>query len=153
MRDGLYVSGVVHSLSSTYLLLDEEDGARVIGYFTVAVDAVRLTGTERRDVGEPPFPDIGAIRLVMIGVDWNESGNGTGSQLLEAVVGLCRRVREDVAVRFLLADVNPTQEGWYAKRQFLRNRHESENRAGRTTISMRLDLAKSTELKLGEPLN
>jgi GNAT superfamily N-acetyltransferase len=140
LREGGFAPQVEHDLSSTYILADTGAAAEIVGYFTLAPAVIRLTGSELRGVGSPGISEIGAIRLVMLGVDHRRAGAGHGSTLVQSAVGAARQVREFVAVRFLVADVNPTQEEWYVKRHFQLNGSERERERGGTTISMRLDL-------------
>lgn len=86
--------------------------------------------------------EFGALRIQMIGIDRRYQGNGSGTTLLEAITGLARKLSNDVALRFLLADANVRKASWYEARGFVRNRAERER--GRTdpkrSVSMRLDL-------------
>lgn len=144
LREGDYRLGLEQDLSTTYLWVDVRGRGprRLVGYTTLALDSLRLNNDERRRLERPTWPDIGAIRIVMIGVDHRCQGGGEGSALLETVTGLAQRVRELVAVRFLVADVNVRKEAWYAARGFVINKHHDENdpQAPGQTVSMRLDL-------------
>jgi hypothetical protein len=78
----------------------------------------------------------------MIGVDHRHQGTRCGVGLLEAITGLARKLSQDIAVRFLLADANVRKVEWYEARGFVANRAERER--DRTdperSVSMRLDL-------------
>lgn len=91
------------------------------------------------------FSDFGALRIQMIGIDHRHQGNGHGRELLRSVTGLARKLSQDVAVRFLLADANVRKVAWYESAGFVRNqakRYESRPDPERS-ISMRLDLLES----------
>jgi ribosomal protein S18 acetylase RimI-like enzyme len=85
--------------------------------------------------------------LVMIGIDIAHQGRGYGDELLDAVVGLARRVHEIVSVRFLVADANQRLQTWYEDHKFEVNRSPKENdpEEERGTLSMRLVLRKREE--------
>jgi GNAT superfamily N-acetyltransferase len=146
LRDGSFVLGIEQGFSSTYVLVDDEQPIPrdVVGYITLAIDSIRLTGSERRALDRPDFPDFGAIRVAMIGVDYRFQGRGFGLLMLRAVADLTMTISEVIAVRFLLADVNVRQREWYENRGWVLNRAEKYQDTGEdgepTTVSMRLDL-------------
>lgn len=117
LRSGGFQDGIEHGYSSTYVLVDDEQPLPrdVIGYTTLAIDSVRLTGSERRELGRPDFPDFGAIRLAMLGVDHRHQTKGFGLLILRAVADMAKLIAEVVAVRFLLADANVRQQEWYER--------------------------------------
>lgn len=130
-------------VNSTYLFFDSEvDSDRIVGYVTLAIDAIRLSGGERERLGRTSFPDFGAVRLVMIGVDSDFQRGGIGDILLKWSVGKARDLSDEIAFRFVVADVNLTRKAWYDKRQFQVNRSKIENPddPSASTVSMRLDL-------------
>jgi ribosomal protein S18 acetylase RimI-like enzyme len=149
LREGGYFAGLEQDITSTYLFLEtDESPPQLLGYASLALAVVRLTASEKRSIGEHPFSDFGAIRLVMIGTDVQYQGRGLGygDELLDTVVGLARKVRETVAVRFLVADANRNLQGWYEGHKFEVNRSDPETkRGGPATVSMRLDLRKREE--------
>lgn len=115
----------------------------MVGYATLTFDSVRLTNTEKRRMEElVGIAEFGAVRIQMIGVDHRHQGTRCGIGLLEAITGLARKLSQDVAVRFLLADANLRKVAWYEARGFVANRAERER--DRTdperSVSMRLDL-------------
>jgi ribosomal protein S18 acetylase RimI-like enzyme len=125
---GGYLLGLEQDITSTYLFLEtDEDPPLLIGYVAVALGIVRLSAGEKRNLGEPQFSDFGAIRLVMIGTDVRHQGQGYGDELLDAVVGLARRVHQTVSVRFLVADANRQLQKWYEAHKFEVNRSPNEN--------------------------
>jgi ribosomal protein S18 acetylase RimI-like enzyme len=145
LAEGGFLQGIEQDITSTYLFLEtDETPPLLLGYAALALGVVCLSAGEKRNIGEPPFSDFGAIRLVMIGTDVRYQHMKYGSELLSALVGLARSVRETVAVRFLVADCNRNLQNWYEGHKFEVNRSPKENDPERpaTTVSMRLDLRK-----------
>jgi GNAT superfamily N-acetyltransferase len=143
MVDRRYEPGLEHGISSTYLFLDPEMDPPLVGYATLTFDSVRLTNSEKRQMEELiGIAEFGAVRIQMIGIDRRHQGTHCGVALLEAVTGLTRKLSQDVAVRFLLADANIRRVEWYEAAGFVPNRAERErDRTDRErSISMRLDL-------------
>lgn len=143
LRTDEWRSGAELDVNTTYAFFDNEIAHdRIIGYVTLAVAVVRLSAGERERLGRTHFPDFGAMRLVMIGVDSEYQGRGLGDTLLKWTVGKARAMAEEVAFRFVIADVNLVRKNWYDKRQFQVNRAAiyRPDEPERSTISMRLDL-------------
>jgi ribosomal protein S18 acetylase RimI-like enzyme len=143
LTEGQYLMGLEQDITSAYLYLEtDESPPLLVGYVAVALGVVKLSASEKQTIGEPPFSDFGAVRLVMIGIDVDQEGRGYGDELLDAVVGLARRVRETISVRFLVADANRNLQAWYEQHHFEGNRSPKENEpdSSGTTLSMRLDL-------------
>jgi ribosomal protein S18 acetylase RimI-like enzyme len=143
LRTDEWRRGAEASASTTYLFSDPEiDPDRVIGYITLGMDVVRLSTGERERLGRMNFPNFGAMRLVMIAVDSDFQNQGHGDTLLRWTVGKARALANEVAFRFIVADVNLTRKAWYDKRQFQVNRAAIYNpdEPERSTVSMRLDL-------------
>lgn len=143
LADGRFRSGLEHGISSTYLFLDPDADPVLVGYATLSFDSVRLTNAEKRQMEElVGIAEFGAVRIQMLGVDHRHQGTRCGIGLLEAITGLARKLSQDVAVRFLLADANIRKVAWYEARGFVANRAERER--DRTdperSVSMRLDL-------------
>jgi ribosomal protein S18 acetylase RimI-like enzyme len=144
IRTDEWRAGADLGVNTTYLFFDSErdSGDRIVGYVALAVDTVKLSSGERDRLGRTNFPGFGALRLVMIGVDSDYQSQGVGDELLRWVVGKGRAMAEEVAFRFVLADVNLRRKGWYDGRQFQVNRASiyKPDDPGRSTVSMRLDL-------------
>lgn len=89
--------------------------------------------------------EFGALRIQMIGVDCRHQNCGYGLLLLKGITGLARKLSDDVAVRFLLADANIRKVGWYEAAGFVPNRadREQEHLNPERSVSMRLDLLES----------
>lgn len=148
LAEGTYLHGIEEDITSTFLFLEtDESPPLLIGYAALALGVVKLSAGEKRNIGEPPFSDFGAVRLVMIGTNAQYQKFGYGGELLDAVVGLARSVRETIAVRFMVADCNLNLQKWYEDRRFEVNRSTKENDPDQpgNTVSMRLDLRKRDE--------
>ncbi|HWN72747.1 MAG TPA: GNAT family N-acetyltransferase [Solirubrobacterales bacterium] len=143
LAEGRFLPSLEQGISSTYLLLDPKVNPILIGYSTLTFDSVRLTNAERRQMEELiGIAEFGALRIQMIGIDRRHQGQGHGRALLGAITGLARRLSQDVALRFLLADANVRKVGWYESHGFVANRAARErNRTDpERSISMRFDL-------------
>jgi len=148
LADERFRSGLEHGISSTYLFLDPDADPVLVGYATLTFDSVRLTNAEKNKMEELiGIAEFGAVRIQMIGVDHRHQGTRCGVGLLEAITGLARKLSQDVAVRFLLADANIRKVAWYEARGFVPNRAERER--DRTdperSVSMRLDLLEALQ--------
>ena len=143
LANGRFEPGLRHGISTTYLLIDADAEPALIGYATLTFDAVRLTNSEKKRMEDlAGIAEFGALRIQMIGIDHRHQRDGHGRTLLEAVTGLGRKLSNDVAVRFLLADANVRKVKWYENAGFVRNMAQKE--IGRLdperSVSMRLDL-------------
>lgn len=137
-----YEQGLRHGLSATYLLTDPDADPLLLGFATLTFDSVRLTKTEKKRMEDVEFSDFGALRIQMIGIDHRHQRNRFGLELLRGITGLARRLSEDVAVRFLLADANVRMVDWYEAAGFVRNEAQKEVKRldPERSVSMRLDL-------------
>lgn len=142
LTDGRYEPGLRHHVSATYLLIDNDADPQLLGYATLTFDSVRLTDAEKQRMEDVDFPDFGAVRIQMLGVDHRHQCNGNGAFLLNNITGLARRLSQDVAVRFLIADANVRKVEWYESMGFIRNEAKKETRRlnPERSVSMRLDL-------------
>lgn len=148
LRDARYLPGLTHGISSTYLLLDPEKDPLLVGYATLTFDSVRLTNSEKKQMEELiGISQFGAVRIQMIGVDHRHQRTRCGSDLLESITGLARKLSQDIAVRFLLADANVKRIAFYESAGFVRNQaqREAERTDPERSVSMRLDLLDDTK--------
>jgi GNAT superfamily N-acetyltransferase len=147
LRDARYLPGLEHGISSTYLLLNPEKDPLLVGYATLTFDSVRLTNTEKREMERLiGISQFGALRIQMIGIDHRHQRTRCGSDLLESITGLARRLSQEVAVRFLLADANVKRIEFYESAGFVRNqaKREIDRTDPERSVSMRLDLLDRT---------
>jgi ribosomal protein S18 acetylase RimI-like enzyme len=142
LNDGRYAQGLRHGLSATYILLDMEADPALLGYTTLTLDSVRLTKTEKERMQDVEFSDFGALRIQMIGVDHRHQCKGNGADILRRVTAIARKLSENVAVRYLLADANVRKVDWYERAGFVPNKAETETKRidPERSVSMRLDL-------------
>jgi GNAT superfamily N-acetyltransferase len=143
LREGGFAHGIENGYSSTFVLVDDEHEPPrdILGYTTLAIDSIRLTGAERRALDRPEFPDFGAIRLAMIGVSHAYQHRGFGLLMLRAVADMATTISDVIAVRFLLADANVRQQEWYESNGWTLNRAKKYNDDDdEHTVSMRFDL-------------
>ena len=143
LRDSRYLPGLQHGISSTYLLLDPDKDPVLVGYATLTFDSVRLTNSEKKEMEELiGISQFGAVRIQMIGIDHRHQRTRCGSDLLESITGLARRLSQDIAVRYLLADANVKRIAFYESAGFVRNqaKKEAERTDLERSVSMRLDL-------------
>jgi ribosomal protein S18 acetylase RimI-like enzyme len=143
LADRRYEPGLEHGISSTYLFIDPEMDPMLVGYATLTFDSVRLTNSEKKQMEELiGIAEFGAVRIQMIGIDHRHQRTHCGQALLEAITGLARKLSQEVAVRFLLADANIHKIEFYEAAGFVANKAEKEK--DRTdperSVSMRLDL-------------
>jgi GNAT superfamily N-acetyltransferase len=125
------------------VLLDPEKAPILVGYATLTFDSVRLTKTEKQQMEELiGVAQFGAIRIQMIGIDHRHQRTKCGSDLLESITGLARKLSQEIAVRFLLADANVKRLEFYESSGFVRNAalKEAERTDPERSVSMRLDL-------------
>ncbi len=143
LADGRFLPGLKHGISATYLFVDSEVLPQIVGYATLTFDSVRLTNAEKKRMEDlAGIAEFGALRIQMIGIDHRHQGNGYGLALLQSATGLARKLSDDVAVRFLLADANVRKVEWYERAGFVRNqaKREIDRLDPERSISMRLDL-------------
>lgn len=148
LADGRYKPGLEHGISSTYLFFDSEMDPALVGYATLTFDSVRLTNAEKKKMEELiGIAQFGAVRIQMIGIDHRHQRTHCGRALLEAITGLARKLSEDVAVRFLLADANVRKIEFYEAAGFVLNQSKSEleRTDPERSVSMRLDLLASIQ--------
>lgn len=115
----------------------------LVGYATLTFDSVRLTNSEKKQMEELiGIAEFGAVRIQMIGIDHRHQRTHCGQALLEAITGLARKLSQDVAVRFLLADANIHKIEFYEAAGFVANKAEKEKDRTdpKRSVSMRLDL-------------
>jgi hypothetical protein len=153
LADRRYEPGLRRGISSTYLFIDPDVVPPLVGYATLTFDSVRLTDAEKRQMEDlVGIAEFGAVRIQMIGIDCRHQGTHCGIALLQAITGLARKLSQDIAVRFLLADANIKKVEWYEAAGFVRNqakRYRERPDPERST-SMRLDLLESLRDKASE---
>lgn len=104
-----------HGSAKTFVAVSAEDGARVLGFYTLSPASVAFARTPeviRRGLGRY---DVPAFRLGRLAVDLAVQGQGLGGQLLLAAGRRCLRASQEVGGVALLIDAkNESVARWYA---------------------------------------
>ena len=151
LSTGRFAEAAANGTSTTYLAIDPTGDPRLVGYVTLAVTQVFLTGAERRQAEVEDRAVFGAVRAAMLGVDHRVQGQGVGGALLDSAIGHAADLSRSVATRFVVVDALPDRDGWYAQRGFRECRSERERERGERhgTTSMYLDLGPDPRQLLG----
>lgn len=91
-------------LSQTFVLVDDADIGRVIGYYSLSaaqLDTAALAESDRRRLPRYPIP---CIRMGRLAVSLSSRGQGLGRLLVGAAVDRCLRARAEVAAYALIVD-------------------------------------------------
>ena len=92
-------------ISTTHVLVDNADSARILGYYSLSAAQLLLTDLQQVDRKRLPNYPVPAIRMGRLAVVASEQGRGHGEYLLVHAVARCLGLREDLGVRVLLVDV------------------------------------------------
>ena len=88
--------------AQTFVVTDSDQGARVVGYYALAVASVsHLEATHRAAAGMPRH-DIPAVLLARLAVDKSAQWKGIGALLLRDAMMRAVTVSEEAGVRLLL---------------------------------------------------
>jgi predicted N-acetyltransferase YhbS len=104
-----------HHLGVTYVAVD---GARVLGFATVAprhIDIEDLPERARRKLPRYPVPVLGLARLA---VDRSAHSMGMGGQLLRFVLDLAAKLADEVGCAGVVVDAKPGAVDFYARYGF-----------------------------------
>lgn len=131
-------------LSITYLFMDKDE-KQVLGYFSLAADAIRLNDSEQFEIGasEIEFKTWPAVKLTKLAVSSQLMGQGVGSEIMQFVVGLV--YDSAMACRFITTDA-VNDEGvlkFYEKQGFVASLHaesQYKDKALRENILMFKDI-------------
>lgn len=128
----------LHGLGTVLVLMEDQ---RIVSFASLSFASIVLTNSEK-GAFRSVTTAFGALRIGSIGTSVAHQGRSRGSTLLQATVGLGRKVSELVSVRYLVADANDSRVAWYQARGWVVNdaRKERERLAGRGLTSMRFDL-------------
>lgn len=156
--DGSAVADQRVGYARCYLVTLPDD--RLVGYFAVLTDSIRLRTKERpRGVRYATAP---ALKLGRMGVDHTFRGRNVGTWILDFVVGMARAIGQEAGVRYVTLDA--LQRGplmaWYEGYGFVPNLGEVDRetallkyfkrfRAGEDPAhtSMRFDVLLQEELQ------
>lgn len=147
-------------IAQTYLAIEltelpeGETRRRLIGYFSVAADAVRLTSGEKRKLrnesgqrmsnNKPPV--IPSMKLARIAVceAYKTEHCGCGTEMVRYACQLALEAAKQQGCRLLTVDAYPDAVEFYTKLKFVENKasqgSSSKPKPPRKTTSMRLDV-------------
>ena len=91
-------------ISTTHVLVDEADPARILGYYSLSAAQLLLTDLQQSDRKQMPNYPVPAIRMGRLAISANQQGKGHGDYLLAHAVARCLGLREQLGVRVLLVD-------------------------------------------------
>lgn len=91
-------------ISTTHVLVDDGDPARILGYYSLSAAQLLLTDLQEADRKHLPTYPVPAIRMGRLAVSASEQGKGHGDYLLAHAVARCLGLREQLGVRVLLVD-------------------------------------------------
>lgn len=113
-----------------------------IGFFSVCMDAIKLSSTEREEeFGKPKqYPDYPAIKIARLAVSKNVQNRGIGTFMVKIVIGKAIEISKSIGCRFVTVDAYPKQAGFYARLDFITNTHDKSG----DNVSMRYDLQQAT---------
>jgi GNAT superfamily N-acetyltransferase len=96
------------------------------------------------------YRHVSALKLAQLGIDLRFQGLGVGTEAVAFVLRLASRVGEAVGCRYVTLDAQRDLEAWYARRGFVRNELQQQERREdaarnqrdpeRIAVSMRYDL-------------
>lgn len=117
--DGTSANDQLAGVSRSYLVLQEE---KLVGYFTLLADNIRLETKERpKEIVNPNAP---ALKLGRLGVDKRFRKRGAGDWILDNVVGLALDLSDSIGLRYVTVDAlqRPSLIKWYTDYGFKRNK-------------------------------
>lgn len=104
-----------HHVGVTYVAVD---GARVLGFATVAPAHLEVDVLPTRARKALPTYPLPVLRLARLGVDLAAQGRGLGLELLRFVLQLAVRMSDDVGCVGVVVDAKPEAVSFYAKYGF-----------------------------------
>jgi len=127
---------------------------RVVAYFALCSDAIRLTRGEKKKDTTFFYKDFPALKIARLAVCLEYKSKGVGRYLLDVILGLAQNIiqEQNVAIKYLSVDAYYMSKEFYQKYGFLINRAVDENPptegAGPATISMRYLIDSRAEPKV-----
>ena len=124
-------------IAKVYLVISSE---RVIGYFSLQNDAVKLKLSERYLAEiKKPHTEYPAVKIGRLGIGQEFQRKGLGKLIISIAIGLITKVKKYSACRFITVDSYFKSVGFYKKYGFEVNKHE-EYASKKHYVSMRLDI-------------
>jgi len=91
-------------ISTTHVLVDDANRARILGYYSLSAAQLLLTDLQESDRKRLPNYPVPAIRMGRLAVSAEEQAKGHGDYLLAHAVARCLSLRAQLGVRVLLVD-------------------------------------------------
>lgn len=117
VRDSLKAQVRKH-LSVAYVLTDKDNGARFVGFFTIAQHMLPGDLLSDQERGKMPR-QVPCTRLVMLGVDNNYQQQRLGSRLMKEAFNATKRAAAAVGSFGVYLDADPSALGFYEKLGFV----------------------------------
>lgn len=119
---------------------------KLIGYFSLSSDALKLTSSEVFEIGfnaKYPITYFPAVKLTKLAIDKSYSGQGYGSKLLKLIEGLFYNM--PLAIRFITLDAVNDEKviNFYLKNGFmesLQQANERKQQRNKATVLMYKDI-------------
>ena len=125
-------------ISTTHVLLDDAEPARILGYYSLSAAQLLLTDLQEADRKRLPAYPVPAIRMGRLAVATSEQGKGHGDYLLAHAVARSLSLREQLGVRVLLVDTLHEKAARfyraYGFREAMANSHTLYLPLGRQTV-------------------
>jgi ribosomal protein S18 acetylase RimI-like enzyme len=102
--------------SKTFCAIDNTDGGRILGFYTVAPSSIEREGLPAAVTRGLSLHDVPGYRLARVATDVNVAGMGIGSQLVAHAALRCVRAAEEVGGVLLIIDAKNEQAAkWYVR--------------------------------------
>ena len=125
-------------ISTTHVLLDDAEPARILGYYSLSAAQLLLTDLQEADRKRLPAYPVPAIRMGRLAVATSEQGKGHGDYLLAHAVARSLSLREQLGVRVLLVDTLHEEAARFHRahgfREAMANSHTLYLPLGRQTV-------------------
>ena len=92
------------NLSQVYVLIDTDEPAQVLGYYTLSAAQVEVDQLSQQDRRHLPGYPIPCFQMGRFAVQQNIQGQGLGKRLLGCAVDRCLQARQKVAAYALIVD-------------------------------------------------
>ena len=100
--------------AQTFVVTDESQGGRVVGYYALAVASITHDDATERAAKGMPRHEIPALLLARLAVDQSVQGRGVGAFLLRDAMTRAIAVSEQAGVRLMLVHViDDAARGFY----------------------------------------
>jgi GNAT superfamily N-acetyltransferase len=108
---------VKKNLSVAYVLTDDENANRFVGFYTIAQHMVDVSSLSALALGSLPHK-IPCSRLVMLGVDKQYKGQQLGAKLLKHALLLTQNLTKQIGSFGMYLDADPLAINFYQKLGF-----------------------------------